>query len=1117
MIHISFQTRQRLIQSRRPGVWALLVVLGLMATPLWAQFSGRLQGTIVDSSGAVVPNAALTLINPATNQQIQVTSSASGDYHFESLGPGTYQLTAKATGFQTQQIAVTVTTQQVASVEVKLNVAQASNTVEVTSTAADLDPQENRVETTLSAETVRTLPLQNRGTLNLEFTAPGVSGYTENLDNFQNEETPNANANGHFSGSNLYIIDGISSTSNVTGGTNNVTPNPDSLEEIAVQTNTFTPDFAGGAGITTELTTKAGSNRFHGAGEYSFYNQNLQARSYFVPIISKYKQIEYSGVLGGPIYKDKTFFESSVEKKAATNPATTSFISSEDPALLSLLQTNYPNTVGTSLLTRYPTAGINRLGVRYYTSADLTQTCQVVTGTCNIPFIDNVSQTAAPYNNGLQYSLRLDQLLRGGKDRIFAYYFHIDHQVQVIDPRPQFSSVNVTTSNLYHINYTHSFSPNLLNEASFAYARVNGNDSATVPSIPDISINNATAINGFGGGFGPGSFVQHNYNWRDVFTLVRGRHDLRLGVEIDHANDTADFSGIYARPTFSFNSLGDFIQDNVFQESNISYNPLNGGTTPLQFGVANNSFGGFAQDIWKVTPKLTLDLGLRWDDFGNPYAFGYAAFPNIGNLIPSGPSTELLAGSAIDGQFANASIRTSRSVLAGRLRNNWAPRIGFSYAPTSSGTLSLHGGVGLYHDQITLGQIVDQLRGNPPTAIFPVFGQQEAIPSRYVLGTTNAAPPYGFVYPTIQATGVDVHGGIPGANAGVQGIDPNVITPATINYTLGISQQASYHFIFGITYGGSYSPNQLSATDFNRSAGDLIRNNGTLNRLNPSFGGITYAGNFDQGNYNSVIFSATQTIGKLSYQASYTFSHALDYGNCGTRYTYSNGSNGAQTTDCPADQHQLGTSYYGSSSFDEPNNFKVTGSYELPSPHERLLKSVAGGWQVTTLIVAQSGTPFTAFNYANYSASCLTANTGNTVQCGDYNADGYNIDLPNIATAKRGGKFSHSQYINGVFNRDAQGRTTEFTAPTPGTEGDESRNQFRNPRLFEFDASVLKNTSLPWFGGERADAQLRLDGFNVVNHTNLGTVDYDVSHQTFGQALSTLQPRILQLGARFSF
>ncbi len=1082
----------------------------LLTHPALAQFSSNLQGTVTDPSGAVIPNVTLLLTNPQTNQQSTTKSNGAGQYRFQSLAPGAYTLQVNDKGFQQQSIAVTLSTEATTGVDIHLSVGQSTNTVTVEAQGAGLNPEENRVQTTLSTEAVRTLPLQNRGTLNVLNAAPGVSGFSSNLDNFANETTPNASANGHFSGSNLYVIDGISSTSNVTGGTNNITPNPDSLQEIALQTNTFAPDFPNGAGVTVELTTKSGANKFHGAGEYSFYNQDLQAHSYFVPVTSPYKKMEYSGVFGGPIWRDRTFFFASVEKKASTSPASTGFFTTEDPTLLPLLQSRFRNTIGTKLLAQYPDVGVRYLSVQTYTTPDLTTQCTTPTGGCTVPFIDKASQTTSPYDNGLQYSLRLDQLFRGGKDRIYGYYFHIDHETQIINARPQFNSSNGTQSGLFHFDYSHVFSPNLVNEASFAYYRVYGDDGTALPSIPDISINNASSINGFGGGFGAGSFVQHNYSWRDVVTYVRGRHSLRFGVEVSHGNDTADFAAIYARPNFGFNSLADFVNDKPFSESNISYNPLNGAFKPVRYGTAATTIGAFAQDSWKVTPRLTVQLGIRWDDFGNPYAYGYPTYTSISNLLPAGSRTDLAAGGQIDAQFSNAAIRTTANVYNGRLNNNWAPRIGFSYAPTADGKMTIHGGVGYYFDPITLGQIVDQLRNNPPGWIYPQFGQQQAIPAIYGLGTTDTYP-FGYTYPKIPATGLDARGGIPGANAGVQGIDPNIKTPPTLNYVLGVSQELAARMIASVSYTGSYSWNQLSNTDFNRSAGDLLRNNGQLKRLNPSFGAINYTGNFDEGRYDSVIFALQQQVGKLNYQASYTWSHARDYGTCDTRYVFNNG------TDCPPDQHLIGVGYYGNSSFDEPNNFKLSGSYELPSPRQSALKEILGGWQVTSLTVFQSGVPFTAVNYAAYDAGCLTSNADNPVQCGDYNADGYNQDYPNVATNKRGGAFSRKQYIAGVFAKDTQSRTTDFTAPTPGTEGNEGRNTFRNPNLFDLDASVLKNTVIPWFYGEKSNLQLRVDAFNAINRTNLGTVNYDVSNPNFGQSTSTYQPRILQLGARFEF
>ncbi len=342
-------------------------------------------------------------------------------------------------------------------------------------------------------------------------------------------------------------------------------------------------------------------------------------------------------------------------------------------------------------------------------------------------------------------------------------------------------------------------------------------------------------------------------------------------------------------------------------------------------------------------------------------------------------------------------------------------------------------------------------------------------------------------------------------------------------YTLGVSQQFARKAVATLTYTGYYSWNQLTATELNPVAGHLIRNSGVPQRLNPSFGSIVYAGNFGSSHYNGVIFSLAQKVKSLDYQASYTWSHALDYGVSDTRYTFNGGNN-----DGYPDQHLIGTGYYASSSFDEPNSFKISGSYTLPAPSQRILKEVAGGWQTTSLFVAQSGTPFTAQNFSGYAGGnndggCIVGGQFQSVTCGDFNADGSTDDYPNVSPTVQH-KFKHGQYTQqgGVFGRHAIAynniqEPNGFTAPLPGTEGNEARNSFRNPGLFEWDQSILKNNALPWLGGEKANLQVRVDCFNVINHTNFLGLDDNLASGTFGQATSSLQPRIIQLGARFEF
>ena len=1091
------------------SVASVAVSLLFTAAPIFAQFSSNVQGTVKDASGAVVPNATITITNTETGVKNEAATNNSGQYRVNSLAPGRYRIHVVSAGFQQQDVNATLTTGQDAGVDVTLGVESNNQSVTVSSEAEGLNPEETRVQATLDTQQVRDLPLQQRGTLGLVNTAPGVSGYTENLNNFAVEQTPGGNANGHYYGGNLYVLDGVSITSNITTGTANISPNADSIQEVALEVNNFRMDFAGGSGLTTEVTTKSGTNAFHGTANVTYTDQNLRvSRSRFNPALPKFSQKDFSGTFGGPIYKDRTFFFGSVEKLSNKTSSTAQF-SVEDPAFVAYAQKAFPNTIGTSFLTKYPvTSNARRTGVLLYATPDfVTQTCATPTGNCGTPFIDSASSTTSPYQDGLQYSARGDQYLHGGNDRIYGYYYNIKLDSQSIDPRQGFTYVNPNRSWYTSLNYTHTFSPNLLNQAQFAAFKVEGASPGTDPKIPLIHVNNQQSVTQFGGGWGPGSFIQHNYSWRDVVSYVRGKHSLRVGVRVEHGDDSADFGGANGRPNFGFQSLTDLIQDKVYDESNLSYDPLSGKFKPLQFGVQGTNYGIFAEDQWKLRSNLTLTLGIRYDDFGNPYTYGYDTYKQIANVFPAGNTTSLQTGAALDTQIANAFVKQTNNVFNSRQNKNFSPRVAFSWQPDAAGKTVVHGGVGMYRDIITLGQVVDGLRGNPPGWVFPTFSPQNGTQPILSLGSSNTLP-YGYVVPSIPATGLDARGGVPGSGSGVTGLDANVKIPKTINYTLGVTTELPGRIVVGINGVGSYAYDQLSGTDFNRTAGDLVRNNGTLKRLNSSFTNVTYVTNLNTSYYNGVVFTMTQRLKNLNYQTSYTWSHALDYGTCGTRFDFNNFSGGG-SLDCPVDQHNFGANY-GNSSFDIRHNFKVSGSYTVPSPHiQALVDRALGGWEIASIATAQSGSPFSPTNYNVFDPTC----TGKDVKCGDYNADGYNNDRPNIVQGLQSGGFTRAQYIAGIFPNVG----SAFTAPAVGSVGNEGRNIFRNPGLLAVDASVLKNTFLPWFGSEKANLQLRVDFFNVLNRVNLRNVDYNIGSNTFGRSQDTFQPRTIQLGGRFQF
>jgi hypothetical protein len=264
--------------------------------------------------------------------------------------------------------------------------------------------------------------------------------------------------------------------------------------------------------------------------------------------------------------------------------------------------------------------------------------------------------------------------------------------------------------------------------------------------------------------------------------------------------------------------------------------------------------------------------------------------------------------------------------------------------------------------------------------------------------------------------------------------------------------------------------------------------------------------NKNSSNYNAMILTARQHLNSgFDWQASYTYSHALDYGTCSTEFDY----NGNQ--DCSPDQHYM---QHGTSSFDSKSRFSISGLYSIPSPKTAHLSQALGGWAVSTLAIAQSGQPFSPLNFSSYCTPPAGTEwgAGNPYpnNCGDYNADGFNLDYPSYGTAKPGG-FSRKAFLNGVFPSGS------FVTPTIGLEGNVGRNVFRGPGFVNIDATVMKNFSLPWFHDQQSRLQFRANFYNVINRVNLTSVDQSVTSGTFGMARDTLQPRIIQLTSRFQF
>lgn len=1081
----------------------LLFVLACLLRPVQAQFSGSVSGVVQDASGAVIPNAAVTLENARTNIAQNTTTNAGGIYRFVSLPPGEYNVRAEATGFQAQKINFTLTTAQSAGINLTLAVSSSAETVDVTAEAPVLETTETRTQMTVQEQSLKELPFQGRNFLGLVAIAPGVTGFGavgggapgDAPDNFSTEKTVDANGGGRNSSGNNFVVDGLNTTSNIIQGVANLSPNPDSIQELSIQTSTFSVEEGRASAIQVRITTKSGTNEYHGTGSYFFFNDHLYARTPFVTKYEPFKRHDLSGTFGGPIVKNRTFFFASVQPMFSQVSGANSIQTYESPEFANFARQNFPNTIGTRLLTENRIRFVSTTGVSKYARDVFPTDCGTAATSnlpCDMPMILEGRFRPSPFRNGLQYSFRGDQYI-GSKDRIYGNYYAVELDSQVINLRegfPLYSNNNNTRA--LQLNWTRTIASNLINEASFGRIRVEGNSGQVegLPMrIPNINIDQ---VQGFGAG-GPNTFIQNNYNWRNVVSWVKSSHTLKFGFQAFYGDDDARFKGGNGRPTFRFLNLLDLARDSPFSQTGPAYDPITGQAGNGGYRHLLNTFGAFVQDEWRARSNLTLTMGIRWDDYGNPYA-DLDKTPTFGNII-------LGQGSTLLEQIANASVRSVPAAYNHRLNRNFTPRAGFAFDPTKNGRWAIRGGIGLYNDWIPLGQ-ANTIRGNPPGVIYPQFiRNQTEVQPIFSIGTMDTFP-FGYRLPQNKPASLDARGGLAGFRANVGGIDRNITTPKNLSWNIAVERRMPGRMVGGIQYSGSHGWDSVIGTNMNRFNGDLL--DGRLDRLNPSFGDMTYIFNRNSVNYHGMILTLRKDLGqRVSFQSSYTLSRARDYGQGGSRVNRDGAFNFPETGNFDR--------YYGPTDFDVRHRFSLAGLFRIPNPSTAGLRQVFGGWEITSVTVLQSGLPFQVLNRGAWNP-LLDANgkvIGYRPGSGDYNADGFNYDFPNTP-AKSFGGWERSDYQRGLFT------VADFPTPEPGTVGNLPRFGYRGPGLINFDAGLIKNNRLA-FIDEAANLQLRFEFFNVTNRVNLRNPDGNLASATFGRSTSTFNPRIIQLGVRILF
>lgn len=1128
-------------------LWAATLILCAYGTA-YGQFSSAIEGSVTDTTGAIIPEANVVLTNVDTKVSQTTESNSDGFYRFSALGPGRYEVQVAAKGFATvTQKNIELTAMRVQEVSLELPVASAQSTVEVTAAPSALQTDEATIQSVINTQQVAELPIEGRNIYGVVNQTPGITGTglmgspAANTDIFYATTTPAVVANGAPNHSNTYLLDGVSLDDSPSGGDAKLVPNPDSVKEVVVSTTNYSAEFGKAASLVTQITTKSGTDEFHGTGFEQYQSNNLTARNEFQnykdPIngyITPFTRNEFGGSFGGPIRRGRTFFFGSwdqvISQTTSTGPVTV-----EDPALTSWMTSNLPNNLSTTLISQYkptvastPTsvATVANIEQQQGGAPDAAHNCADNVNDpngigplgmpCDMAMVDTVNGTFVSPHNGYQYNARVDQTFAQSRDRIYGNMYRT-HLIGPWDNGVRHSfDINFPQDAWFGaLNYTHVFSPNMLNEMGAGYTRT----SVAIPcKYCNLLPTNINGIAGFGDGFSPVGFAQNDFHWRDMITITRGRHTLKTGFEWFHNQDYAPFTIPDNRQqAWGFDTIFDFAADKPDNYGTISFDPKTGGVANNNRYFLDSTYGAYIQDDWKVKQNLTLNLGLRWDATSNPSE----AHGTLSTLtVP--------AASSLLGQIEGISVGlnpdpSKRRPFIDHKKTYFAPRFGFAWQPFGMKNWSLRGGAGIFYDRGGNTNWSDTETANPPIdANFNASVHTPASPQPPAFGLcANATFPYNCPLPTGLITTLpplNARGGFGNFN-NIGGPDPHLKMAYMENYFVGLQRAFGSRWIAEADFVHSIGIHEYSITNMNRMDGvNTVTYNGnggyteTLGPLpNPYFAAINYTTNRAGSNYNGLTTFVRKSFDRgFSFQVAFTAQKTIDL--MSTVPGQQKGAENSVVIDAYNVQAQRGLS-----SQDAPKQLSYNGVWIIPTPGMRsgLMRGALGGWEVSAMGTLMGGFPTTVYT---------------TRPQDDFNLDGYNYDLPNKPTAIKWPLkgMSRSRFLKGTF------KTTDFTLPVDsngvplGYEGNIGRNTVRGPGFAQTDAALAKNTKIPWFSKESANLQFRLDAYNVFNRVNLqgwdtnladGGVDATTGQPfgNFGRATGVAQARTLQLSTKFVF